>query len=257
MKLGVLHLVFGAWLSAGAAEPAPKQNPYWPYPQVTNISKGISWPKGQALPVFATPADVLDCIEVQSLSSDERITFSALQGQVNRKQPRICLLDARSDEGRDTWADTPTIGFKARKLYTAETRFDLLRKYAGEVEGLVLYDPSLSPHYRNLAGTVAGIHRALPITAQIRDRLQEHGIALRVLVDLTGLKYSSPIPIYEHLYQHYWARCEKRLIISARPDQRGGDLDHTRDIAAACGVAVVWLDNRVRAASSQIGRAHV
>jgi len=216
---------------------------YSPHPPVTNRLEGISWPKGQALPTFATPATVLDSIEVQALSGDEQMTFSALQGQVNRKQPRIYLLDARAGEGRDTWADTPTIGFKSRKLYTRETKYDLVAKYAGEVEGLVLYDPAVSPHYRNLACTVAGLRRALPVTAEVRRRLQEHGIALPVLVDLTGLQYSSPLQIYERLYQKYWAQCEKRLIVSARPT----DLHHTRDIAAACGGAVVWLDNRVPA----------
>jgi len=68
-------------------------------------------------------------------------------------------------------------------------------------------------------------------------------MALPVLVDLTELKYSSPIEIYEYLYQNDWAQCEKRLIVSARPT----DLHHTRDIAAACGIAVVWLDNRIPA----------
>ncbi len=240
-------LAIGAWLSAAAAEPGPKPNLHSPHPPVTNVTEGISWPKGQALPIFATPAPALDSIEVQALSNDERIAFSALQGLVNRKQPRILLLDARSDEGRDTWANTPTVGIRSGQLYTRETRFDLLKKHAGEVEGLVLYDPSLSPHYRNLAGTVAGLRRALPVTPEIRGRLEERGIALRVLDDLTGLKHSTPVAIYEHLLERYWAQCEKRLIVSARPDDRGGDHHHTRDIAAACGAAVVWLDNRIPA----------
>jgi hypothetical protein len=216
---------------------------YSPYPPATNLVEGISWPKGQALPTFASPAPVLDSIEVQALTGDEQLTFSALQGLVNRKQPRIYLLDARAGEGRDTWANTATIGLKSRNLFTSETKYDLLVKYAGEVQGLVLYDPEASPHYRNLACTVGGLRRALPVTAEIRSRLQAHGIALPVLVDLTELKYSSPIEIYKHLYQNYWAACEKRLMVSARPT----DLHHTRDIAAACGAAVLWLDNRIPA----------
>ena len=210
---------------------------------MTNLVLGISWPKGQALPTFATPAPVLDSIEVQALTGDEQITFSALQGQVNRKQPRIYLVDARAGEGRDTWANTATVGLTSRKLFTSENRYDLVAKYAGEVQGLVVYDPAVSPHYRNLACTVAGLRRALPVTPEILGRLKEHGIALPVLVDLTTLKYSTPIEIYEYLYQNYWARCEKRLIVSARPT----DLHHVRDIAAACGAAVVWLDNRIPA----------
>lgn len=240
---GVLLWVCGILLGGSAAATSPARNLYSPHPQVTNLVEGISWPKGQALPTFATPAPVLDSIEVQALTGDEQITFSALQGLVNRKQPRIYLVDARAGEGRDIWANTATVGLKSMKLFTNATKYELLAKYAGEVEGLVLYNAMLSPHYRNLACTVAGLRRALPVTAEIRARLQEHGIALPVLVDLTELKYSSPIEIYEHLYQNYWAQCEKRLIVSARPT----DLHHTRDIAVACGAAVVWLDNRIPA----------
>lgn len=206
---------------------------------------GISWPAGQALPTFATPSPVLDAIEVQALSPDERITFSSLQGQVNRTRPRILLLDARADQGRDTWAETPTVGLGRRRLHRRSERYHLLARYAEEVEGVVLYDPSRSAHHRNLAGTVAGLLRALPVTTDVQRRLEENGVRLPVLEDLTSLELSSPVEIYEHLHARYWPRCEKRLIVSARPDTRGGDLHHTRDVAAACGAAVVWLDNRV------------
>src|SRR5512142_2986339 len=105
---GMLLWVCGTLMTGRATATGPTRNFSSPHPQVTNLVEGISWPKGQALPTFATPAPVLDCIEVQALMNDEQITFSALEGQVNRKQPRICLLDARAGEGRDTWANTPT-----------------------------------------------------------------------------------------------------------------------------------------------------
>src|SRR5690348_10308121 len=133
-------------LSGVAAAAGPTQNLSWPYPPVTNLAEGIAWPKGQALPTFATPAPVLDSIEVQALTGDEQITFSALQGLENRKQPRIYLLDARAGEGRDTWANTATVGHKLGTPFTRETKYDLAAKYAGEVQGLVLYAPVLSPH---------------------------------------------------------------------------------------------------------------
>ncbi len=216
-------------------------NLYAPYPPAENISENLAWPKGQALPIFATPAAPMDAIEVQALTPDERITFSAMQGMVNRKQPRIFLLDAGSGEGRDTWAKTPTMNLTFRSPLPREKRYDLAAKYAKEFSGLVLYDPAISPHYRNLAGTVAGLARALPVTPQVRDRLKDAGIDLKVTVDLTALKFTKPLEIYQHLLDTYWKRCEKRLIVSARPTDRG-DLHHTRDIAAAVGAAVVWLD---------------
>jgi hypothetical protein len=217
---------------------------YAPYPVVEQLAEGISWPKGQALPTFAAPAAMFDSLVVQDLSKDELITFSALQGQVNRKQPRILLLDERAGEGRDTWAQTLKLGVSAP--FTRETKWELLKKYVGEVSGVVLYDPSKNPHFRNLAGTAAGIQRALPVTAEVMAAMKAAGIELKVVEDLTGLNLPSAMEVYAYMRDHYWAKCDKRLILSAKPhDERGGgDYHHTRDIAAAAGAAVVWLDTR-------------
>ena len=206
--------------------------------------EGISWPEEQAMPHFAAPAP-LDAIEVQALSRDEQIAFSALQGQINRKRPRIFLIDNRTDEGRLTWAQTRSVDLDIATHYTRKTKYSLLAKYAGELEGAVLYDPSISPHYRNLAGTIAALRCAIPVSSEILERCREHGINLKILVDLREMTLSSPLEIYEHLYSQYWEQCTKRLIVSARPSDRGGDFHHTRDLAAAVGAAVVWLDARV------------
>ncbi|MCP5521366.1 MAG: discoidin domain-containing protein [Verrucomicrobiales bacterium] len=243
--LGSLGLVLGGWPGDAFGGDAAVRNRYVPHPEVAPLTHGIAWPRGQALPRFATPAPALDAIEVQALSRDEQITFSALQGQVNRERPRILLLDARSDEGRDTWPETATVGLTVGHRYDHETRYDLVAKFAGEVAGLVVYDPDLSPHHRNLAGTVAGLRQALPVTTGVRGELEAHGIHLEVVEDLTELEGTSPLEVYRHLYETVWPLCEKRLIVSARPENRGGDFHHTRDIAAACGAAVVWLDNRI------------
>ena len=235
----LLSLVGGS----AASETRPAKNRYAPYAPVVNLATGISWPKGQALPTFATPADKMDWIDVQDLSKDEQISFSALQGQVNRKQPRIYLLDRRSDEGRTTWAGTPTVNFAPGNPFDRATKYDLLAKYAAEVAGVVLYDPLISPHYRNLAGTLAAQRHAIPVSTEVAAQLKSHGIELKVVEDLSGLKMTTPVEIYQYLYDHCWAKAEKRLIVSARPFDEG-DLHHTRDIAAACGAAVVWLNTQ-------------
>lgn len=226
-----------------AAEGA--KNLYAPYTQVVNITEGLSWPKGQAVPTFATAAATLDTIVVQDLSKDEQLTFSALQGRVNRKQPRILLIDNRSQEGPFTWADT--CGFSQREMYPRERRYELAVKYAKEIDGVVLYDTSLSPHYRNLAGTVAAQKNAIPTNRAIFEELNRNGAGLKVVEDLTDLKFTTPLEIYGHMLEKYWPESEKRLIVSAKPhdEQGGGDYHHTRDIAAATGAAVVWLDTRI------------
>ncbi|QJE98862.1 discoidin domain-containing protein [Luteolibacter luteus] len=239
----LMMMGMGALPLAVAAE-APK-NLYSPYSHVTNITEGLSWPKGQAVPTFATPAEKLDTITMQDLSKDEQLTFSALQGRVNRKQPRILLVDNRAGEGAFTWADT--CGFSQRELYPRERRYELAAKYAKEIDGVVLYDSTLSPHYRNLAGTVASQMNAVPANRAIFEELNKNGANLKVVEDLTALKFTKPLEIYGHMLEKYWPKSEKRLIVSAKPHDEGGggDYHHTRDIAAATGAAVVWLDTRV------------
>ncbi len=226
-----------------AAEP---ENRYLPYVQVQDIGEGLAWPAGQALPTFATPAETLDTLMVQDLSKDELITFSALQGRVNRKQPRILLANARAEEGAFTWADTAGL---AREVHAKDDRYRVLAKYAAELDGVVLYNTSLSPHYRNLAGTAAAQMNAIPVTAQVYEEIRKAGIDLKIAADLSDLKFITPLDIYGHMLERYWPEAEKRLIVSAKPhDQRGGgDYHHTRDIAAATGAAVVWLDTRIPA----------
>lgn len=244
MRLTIVttSIVFSATLMAERNHP----NLAVSCPTAEVITTGIAWPRGQALPIFATPASTLDAISIRDLSPDERITFSALQGQVNRKQPRIFLIDPRAEEGVNTWPDTDSINLGPRKVFSKRNRFDLIARYASEFEGVILYDPSRSDHYRNLAGTIAGTRRALPMTREIYDGLTGSGMKLKVLLDLTSLQLKSPVEIYNHLYEHYWVACEKRVILSARPDPRG-DLHHTRDIASAVGAAVIWLDCRIPA----------
>lgn len=212
---------------------------------LAEAADGITWPEGQLLPHFAKPADTLDAIAVQSLTPDEQLTFVALAGHVNRTQPRIWLIQRRSEEGWNTWLET--CNWHLGETFDYRNKFDLVARYADEVKGVVLYDPSKNPHLRNLAATVAGLRKALPVTASTLEHLREHDIDLPVLEDLTSLELADAIEVYEHLHQHYWPECEKRFLLSARPEGRGGDYHHTRDLAAACGAAAVWLDCRIPA----------
>src|SRR6185436_14167796 len=85
-----------------------------------------------------------------------------------------------------------------------------------------------------------GLRNAIPVTPAVHAALANQGINLGVVVDLTSLPYTTPIDIYNYLYDTYWPECTKRVSVSANPADTG-DLHHTRDIAAATGGAVVWL----------------
>ena len=97
-------------------------------------SEGISWPEGQAMPYFAEPAEILDGLSVDSkeLSGTEKTMFSAFQGLINRKKPRIFLFEA-AREGKYKWPDL--LNLKINE-YPIEKRWELIDKYKDEISGL-------------------------------------------------------------------------------------------------------------------------
>lgn len=211
-------------------------NKYIPSSKLMKQNIKMEWPYAQIIPNFAMPADTLDALDIQEgVSNDERLMFVVLQGLVNKTQPRLFLFEP-AGEGKYKWPERLGLCIKE---FPIEKRFELIRKYADELEGVVLYDSSNNIHYANLASTVAGIDKLLPVTRELYVRLLEEGIKLRVVSDLTRLNFTRTTQIYDYLYTNYWKRCTHRLLVS-QPPERG----FVRDLAVASGAAIVWLDVR-------------
>ena len=197
----------------------------------------LCWPEDRLLPNFlppATPVRTLD-MSAAKLSGEERVMFCALQGLINRTRPRILLYN-HNEEPQTTW---PTAHSLKTSAIAAGSPYSLVRLFKDEIKGLVLYSNELSEHYSNLAATIAGLDRLLPVTAEIKAKLEKSGMDFPVVEDLTGLTYTSAANIYNYLYNNYWSRCNHRLLISERPK-----IPYVHDIGVACGSACVWLDPR-------------
>ena len=196
----------------------------------------LCWPEDRLLPFFLPPATVrsLD-MSAAKLSDEERVMFCTLQGIVNRSRPRILLFN-HNEEPRSTW---PTAhGLRTASIPTTSP-YNLVKLFQEEIRGLVLYSNKLSEHYSNLAITIAGLERLLPVTAEVRGKLVAAGLDFPVVEDLTPLTMSTALAVYTYLYDNYWSRCNHRLLISERPT-----IPYVHDIGAACGSASVWLDPR-------------
>lgn len=212
-------------------------NQYIPVSQRRTIERGTYWPAGQVLPHFATPAPQLDGLDMKQgkLSPEEKTMLLAIQGIVNKKQPRIFLFEHYS-EGKHKWPRL--LNLSIQELEPTQY-LQLADKYKNELKGVVLYSTEKSAHYLNLASTVAGLEDAIPVTPQLYELLQQRNIQLPVIADFTKLPFTKATEIYEYLYDHYWNRCTHRLLVSL-PPQRG----FVRDLAIASGAAIVWLDAR-------------
>jgi len=197
----------------------------------------LCWPEDRLLPVFLSPATQVRSLDMNaaSLSDAERIMFCTLQGIVNRTCPRILLYN-HNEEPQSTW---PTAHNLRTVSIPSTSPYNLVKLYQEEINGLVLYSNERSEHYSNLAVTIAGLDRLLPVTADIKAKLEANGMDFPVVTDLTQLTMSNALAIYRYLFSNYWSRCNHRLLISERPT-----IPYVHDIGAACGSACVWLDPR-------------
>lgn len=197
----------------------------------------LCWPEDRLLPLFLPPQASVRSLDMRaaSLSDEERVMFCTLQGIINRTRPRILLYN-HNEEPQNTWPS-------AHNLRTAaiptSTPYALVKLFKEEIKGLVLYSNAKSNHYSNLAVTIAGLDRLLPVTAEVRAKLVANGMDFPVVEDLTSLTMSTAYAVYNYLYTNYWSRCNHRLLISERPN-----IPYVHDIGAACGSACVWLDPR-------------
>ena len=239
MKI-IAGIIIGFILTACGGQ--ENKNKYIDYTWYDGIESGISWPKDQLLPIFAYPENSLDGIiyanfRRQAVGYDDSQyanLFASLQGIVNSEKPRLLLVHHRH------WIHR--LGMQVN-YYMWEERFDLIKKYQNYIKGIVLYDTALSPHYANLASTIANINKGfVPVTPHIKTQLEENGIIFnnKNIIDITGLSYRTDHGIYNYLYDNYWKKCSKRLLISIPPD----NYFPVRDIAAATGAAVIYCDVR-------------
>lgn len=207
----------------------------------------LCWPDDRLLPYFPAPASSIKALDMPaaSLSDEERVMFCTLQGIVNRTQPRILLYN-HNEEPRATW---PTAHNLTLSSISTSAPYTLVKQFKDEIKGLVLYSTEKSNHYINLAATIAGLDRLLPVTEAIRTKLVANGMDFPVVEDLTTLTMTNAYAIYNHLYTNYWSRCNHRLLISERPA-----IPYVHDIGAACGSACVWLDPRTSSERSLLDK---
>ena len=197
----------------------------------------LCWPEDRLLPCFLPPASQIKTLDMNSanLSDEERVMFCALQGIVNRTRPRILLYN-HNEEDKKIW---PTAHNLSLSPIASTAPYNLVKQFKDEINGLVLYSMQKSNHYANLAVTIAGLDRLLPVTEEVRAKLVANGMDFPVVEDISSLTMTNTTSIYQYLYNNYWSRCNHRLLISERPN-----IPYVHDIGVACGSACVWLDPR-------------
>lgn len=174
-----------------------------------NRSDSIVWPKHQQLPSFAKVKQ-LDVADIYDAPGDVKLLMSTLQGIVNRKEPRIYLLENR-EEGKMTWLNDLKVPYQVQTDYRS-----LVGKYIGEVKGVIVYDPNV-PDSINVATTLAGIKDGVAVSPQLAETLKAPPYNLAVLDDLRG-KFKDRLDAYTWQFEHLWNQTTHRMLIGLSPN---------------------------------------
>ncbi|WP_337913882.1 GxGYxYP domain-containing protein [Cohnella zeiphila] len=202
-KLAAMSLVLlFAMPLAASAEPAAQ-------PAAQPQSNSISWPQNQELPSFAK-VKKLEVADVYDAPGDIKLMLSTLQGIVNRKEPRVYLLESQ-EEGKLTWLNDLKIPYALHDDY-----WDLVSTFKKEVKGIIVYDPNL-PDSINVATTLAGLKDAVVASPELAQKLTAAPYSLPVLDDLQG-RFKDRLDAYSWEYDNLWSQTTHRMLIGLSPD---------------------------------------
>ncbi len=169
----------------------------------------IVWPKDQALPSFKQ-AKRLDVADVYDAPGDVKLMMSTLQGIVNRKEPRVYLLE-NQEEGKLTWLDDLSVPYRLHDDY-----WDVFSAYRKEIKGIVVYDPAV-PDSINVATTLAGLRDAVVASPELAAVLTAKPYRLSVLRDFRGM-FRDRMDAYQWQYDNLWNQTTRRMLIGLSPD---------------------------------------
>ena len=158
---------------------------------------------GDIFPKSPRCRSVLAC-DVRRYALDERMMFFTLQGLVNRKRPQLYLISTSTCEH---WLDYYRERFGVTHERVASP-YNLLDTFRDEIQGYRIYDPN-NLHTFNVAATMAGLDRALPIHPDYEVQLRRLG--LRKMDDLRG-KFKDRYDAYQWSVENLLPHCSRRLV---------------------------------------------
>lgn len=184
---------------------------------------------------FQTPsASTSVCrINVEKLTSDERLAVLSLQGIVNRKKAEIYTF-----VNQDVWL----VDFYRERgiivkdsLYTDP--YQLLARFGRQAKGIVVYDLG-QPHTINLATNLAGVDSRIMVSADMLDKVMAI-TGLKDVLDLRNLKLTDEKEAFLWYKKNVYPRQNHRMLSVAK----GGMLmyDVYRDYLVEFKIPVFWL----------------
>ncbi len=178
-----------------------------------------------------SPLFVYDCAKD---SDDVQRLVAVLEGLVNRKRPRLYLINATNPPGYDEdWlAYLHERGYVHGEERVASCAA-LLERFRDIVKGAIVFDANL-PGSIQAACMLGGLENALPTTAELAVSLR-----LPVIMDLRG-RWTRNVDAYRELRERYWDRFNHHVLAWVHPRSTSHCV---RDYLAAFNVFTFWVSS--------------
>ncbi len=176
--------------------------------QLANIAEARE-PRPYASWMPRTPGKVprrLVVADVSAASHDTGTLLVALQGLVNRKGPRLYLIN-KTNPGR---YDEMWLKYMQEKRYTGPEELlkdplEALQRFRADFRGLIVWDPEM-PGSVNAAWMLAGLEDALPASPSLAEKLK-----LPIVEDLRG-RWKRNVDACRYVFDKYWPRMSHHLL---------------------------------------------
>jgi len=149
------------------------------------------------------PAQELAVFMSYNKSWEERLTAVTLQGIINRKEPRIYLLNTQQKD--PMWLDWLIERGYTGQPRTIATLGELVARFKDEISGAILYDPAL-PGSINAATMLAGLKGAVVCTPAFAAQNN-----LPVIEDFRG-RWSRNIEAYRYAWENYYPKMNHHIL---------------------------------------------
>jgi len=174
-------------------------------------------PRSLAFPKSPPPAKALYRVDLMKSDEHTRLALTVLQGLVNRREPRIYIIQDPSWHTAEVipkWID----GLKAKGYAFTEVPdpLNLFSRFRSCVKGAALYESNLADkpetlHKLNALTLYCAINDAVPVTEELNARLK-----LPILFDARG-KLNAASEAYGWAYRELWPRANHKVLALTCP----------------------------------------
>ncbi|MDO8588212.1 MAG: GxGYxYP family putative glycoside hydrolase [Armatimonadota bacterium] len=173
-------------------------------------------PYASMAPRSKEPTGKLTVLKIWPDDLNFRLAIGALQGIVNREQPRIYIGIDKTMSWMEYYSGKVWIEVE-------DDPYKIFEEYKSYVKGMVVYDLAV-PGVANVAVTYAGLEDLIPVTAELAEEFSAK-YGWKVVHDLRG-RWKDRLEAHQWAFENLLPRCNKFALMHKHFGSRPVKTDH-------------------------------